>query len=236
MNINHPNKKRHNWLFYKLMEQKLTAISSKLKGVVYDLGCGELPYAEYISDSSVASYVGVDWSSTPHLLKADIVADLNKPLPIESEMADTVISISVLEHLSNPQLMLNESFRILKPGGFAFFQVPFQWMVHEAPYDYFRYTPYGLGLLLSNAGYEGITIEPMGGYFTAHALKANYFLSRLIRGPYIMRAAFYTLLLPIWYLHQIAAPLLDRLDKNHSLETIGYFVTAKKPLQVPDQS
>lgn len=85
------------------------------------------------------------------------MADLNKPLPIENECANTIVSISVLEHLSNPQLTLNESFRILKSGGFAFLQVPFQWMVHEAPFDFFRYTPYGLKLLLSNAGYENIS-------------------------------------------------------------------------------
>jgi ubiquinone/menaquinone biosynthesis C-methylase UbiE len=42
---------------------------------------------------------------------------LNQPLPIESEVADTVISLSVMEHLREPQLFLNEAHRILKRGG-----------------------------------------------------------------------------------------------------------------------
>jgi hypothetical protein len=74
----------------------------------------------------------------------------------------------------------------------------------------------------------------MGGYFTARALKTNYFLSRLMRGLYLTRAVFYVCLLPVWYLLQLTAPFLDRFDKNPSLETIGYFVTARKPLKVPD--
>ena len=77
-------------------------------------------------------------------MKADIVADLNKPLPIESEVADVVVSISVLEHLCEPMTMLSESFRILKPGGSILLQVPWQWWIHEAPYDFYRYSPYGL--------------------------------------------------------------------------------------------
>jgi hypothetical protein len=53
---------------------------------------------------------GVDWSGTLHELKADILADLNEPLPIEDQVADTVVSLSVLEHLREPQTMLNEAF------------------------------------------------------------------------------------------------------------------------------
>lgn len=36
------------------------------------------------------------------------MANLNVSLPIESEVADTIVSLSVLEHLYEPQFMLNE--------------------------------------------------------------------------------------------------------------------------------
>lgn len=228
MKFIHPNKKNHNWLFYKMMIKKLDEISKNLKGDIYDLGCGELSYATYLKNPSVTGYVGVDWSSTPHLLKADVVADLNEKLPIESNAADTIVSISVLEHLSNPQMMLNESFRILKPDGFLFMQIPFQWMVHEAPYDFFRYTPFGLQHLIGKAGYKNIKIESMGGYFTARSLKLCYFLSRIIKGPYVLRGILYLLISPVQYILQTLAPILDNLDKSPTLETIGYFVTAQK--------
>jgi hypothetical protein len=60
MKFHHPNKRKHSWLFYKLMEQKLKDINNQLKGVIYDLGCGELSYTEYISNPTVSSYIGVD--------------------------------------------------------------------------------------------------------------------------------------------------------------------------------
>ena len=84
-----------------------------------------------------SSYLGVDWSDSFHNLSADIQADLNQMLPIESEVADTVVSFSVIEHLHNPQLMLSEAYRILKPNGSFIAQVPWQWGIHEAPYDFF---------------------------------------------------------------------------------------------------
>jgi SAM-dependent methyltransferase len=53
--------------------------------------------------------------------KVAIVADLNEPLPIESESYDGVFSQFLLEHLRLPKLrgFLSELHRILKPGGIA---------------------------------------------------------------------------------------------------------------------
>jgi len=227
MNINHPNKKAHNWLFYKLMGQRLTTLQKELSGTIYDLGCGEKPY-EAIFRAKGANYVGVDWSSTPHELKADVVADLNAPLPIEDAQANFIISISVLEHLSEPQIMLNEAYRILKPQGAFIMQVPFQWMIHEAPYDFFRYTPFALEKMFKKAGFTTVEVEAMAGYFTTRALKFNYFSSRWIRGSYPRRALTYAILRPIWYLLQATAPLFDKLDYDWKLETIGYWIRATK--------
>jgi hypothetical protein len=124
--------------------------------------------------------------------------------------------------------MLNEAFRILKPGGNIILQVPWQWWIHEAPYDFFRYTPYGLRYLFEKAGFTDIVIEPQAGYFTTAILKWNYFSCRLIRGPKPLRWVIKTCLLPCWYLAQKIAPLLDQLDRHWALETFGYMVTAKK--------
>lgn len=44
--------------------------------------------------------------------KADIISDLNKKIEIENDFADTIISISVMEHLCEPQTFLNESYRM----------------------------------------------------------------------------------------------------------------------------
>lgn len=224
----HANKKHHNWLMYKIYDRFLEKHATHYLGTLYDLGCGEAPYKQFFLQYA-KYYIGVDWADCIHDTKANVVADLNKPLPIESTVADTVISLSVIEHLCEPQTMLNEAYRILKGGGVMILQVPWQWWIHEAPYDFFRYTPYGLMYLFEKAGFVDVYVEPQSGFFTMWILKMNYFSLRFIRGPKPMRGLIKAGLLPLWYIGQILAPMLDKLDQNWALETTGYFVTARKP-------
>jgi SAM-dependent methyltransferase len=225
---NHPNRRSYNWLIYDTYEKMMHSRTQFLSGALYDLGSGESPYKDFFLNYA-ESYVAVDWADSFHVTNADIEADLNKPLPIESEVADSIISLSVLEHLCEPQLMLNEGFRILKKGGSIILQVPWQWWVHEAPHDYFRYTPYGLKYLFERAGFVDIEIEPQAGFFTTLVLKLNYFSLRLIHGPKLIRILLRVIFSIFWYAGQILAPLLDKLDRNWAAETCGYFVTARKP-------
>lgn len=224
----HSNRRAHNWLIYDIGDRFLLKYSPKYKGVLFDLGAGESPYKDFFLQYA-DQYIAVDWAGSFHNTKADIVADLNKPLPIESEVADTIVSLSVMEHLCEPQIMLNEAFRILKAGGGIVLQVPWQWWVHEAPYDFFRYTPYGLKYMFEKAGFVEVVVEPQSGFFTMWILKMNYFSLRFIRGPRSLRWLIKAMLLPIWYFCQKAAPLLDKLDRDWAAETSGYFVTAIKP-------
>lgn len=218
----------HNWLVLKINNEQLHKQIPRMTGVVCDLGCGRRPYEADIL-TYATRYIGVDWSNTVHDLMADVVTNLNEPLPLENAIADIVVSFSVMEHLCEPQMMLNEAFRILKPGGRIFLQVPWQWWIHEAPYDFFRYTPYGLKYLFEKAGFVGVVVEPQSGFFTMWILKMNYFSCRLIHGPRPLRWFIKAALVPFWYLGQCAAPLLDRLDRNWEAETSGYFVMARKP-------
>lgn len=224
----HPNRALHNWLVYSIGDKFLKRSSPLFNGELYDFGCGEGPYKDFFLQYA-DSYIGVDWAGSLHETTADIAADLNKPIPLDSCLADTVVSLSVLEHLCEPQNMLNEAFRILKPGGNIVLQVPWQWWIHEAPHDYFRYTPYGLNYLFEKAGFVGVSVEAQCGFFTTHLIKFNYFSRRFVRGPKPLRLLILGLLLPIWCLNQLVAPVLDKLDPNWSLETAGYWVTAKKP-------
>lgn len=224
----HRNRKAHNWLIYKILFKFLRKNSELLKGCVYDLGCGERPFEAFIL-SYANKYVGVDWSNTPHKLKADVVSDLNKPLLIDDGVADVVFSISVLEHLCEPKVMLGEAFRILKPNGSLMLQVPWQWWIHEEPFDFYRYTPYGLNYLIGSAGFVDIKVEPMAGFFSTMTLKFNYFTLHMLRVPKPIRAFLKVLLMPFWFLGQVLAPLLDRLDVDWRLEAPCYWVVARKP-------
>jgi SAM-dependent methyltransferase len=112
----HPNRKTHNWVVYECMDRYIYKYIHFYRGSLYDLGAGESPYKDFFLKYA-QQYIAVDWAGSCHDTKVDIAADLNLPLPIESEVADTVVSLSVMEHLCEPQTMLNEAYRILRPGG-----------------------------------------------------------------------------------------------------------------------
>jgi hypothetical protein len=71
------------------------------KGILYDLGAGESPY-KYFFLEYAKKYIAVDWASSFHNTLPDVVANLNQPLPIDSKVADTIVSLSVMEHLCEP--------------------------------------------------------------------------------------------------------------------------------------
>src|SRR5690606_19107127 len=120
------------------------------------------------------SYIGIDWNHSLHELQADIIADLNCPLPIRSQTIDHVVSFEVLEHLSEPAVMLTEAYRVLRPNGEIILSAPFQWWVHEAPWDYCRYTCHGLQHIFGKAGFRNIVVTPTTGFWSMWILKLNY--------------------------------------------------------------
>ena len=50
----------------------------------------------------------------------DVVADLNQKLPFENNYADNIFLFNVICIVENPQNLLKEIYRVLKPGGVFF--------------------------------------------------------------------------------------------------------------------
>lgn len=212
----------HNWLPYKTNREMVLRNLHRLSGRVVDLGCGTAPYKDDILDCG-CEYIGVDWELSLHDQKhVDVKCDICATLPFADGFADSVVSFQVMEHLPEPDRFLAESARILKAGGLLFITVPFQWHIHEAPHDYYRYTKYGLKYLLGKAGFEQIEVIEYSGFWQSWFLKFNYHSARYARGP--LRLCW----VPIWWINQIIAPILDRVDP-HPEETTGYAVFARKP-------
>lgn len=230
----HPNRKSHNWLVYYRHDQSLARHADRLRGRVVDLGAGSCSYRRWCLECA-DNYVAVDWQESAHRGQKDLIADLNDALPIESRYADSVISFSVIEHLHNPQSMICEAYRVLKPGGWLLLQVPWQWWIHEEPHDYFRFTPFCLTKMLNEAGFNSQIVEPQGGFFTMLALKINYFFLRCVKGPIFTRQIMRAVLWPFWQASQLTALALDRLDLHWDLETPAYFVAAQRPTEPPDE-
>jgi len=90
-------------------------------------------------------------------------------IPVDSSRFDIVICTQVLEHLVDPRAAFDEFFRILKPGGTLVLTTNFLFPIHGAPYDFFRFTTYGLQHLCSASGFSAPLIAPRGGFFALTA-------------------------------------------------------------------
>jgi SAM-dependent methyltransferase len=75
-------------------------------------------------------------------LEIDIVANAENMTSITNASFSAVICISVLEHTQHPEKILNEIFRILKPGGKVFLSTPWLFETHMAPQDFHRFSEY----------------------------------------------------------------------------------------------
>lgn len=83
-------------------------------------------------------------------------------MPFNSNSFDCAIGTEVLEHCPNPEIVLKEVFRVLKPGGTFFFTVPFLWPIHEPQHDEYRYTPFAMKRILGLSGFDNILIHSTG--------------------------------------------------------------------------
>lgn len=181
------------------------ALATHARGLLLDLGCGAMPYRALYA-AHVSDVIGTDWPQSLHRQPhADLFCDLNAGVPLRSELADTVLLADVLEHLYRPQALLAEVHRVLRPGGTLLLNTPFMYGVHEAPHDYYRYTPHALRRMALDAGFEPVAVDAIGGSPCVLADVAGKLLNGLpLAGPTLARALQRAILL--------ALPPLPRSD------------------------
>lgn len=88
---------------------------------ICDIGCGANPFLLKTINSRITKGVGLDCLVKNSIYNDKIElknADLSSiPLPIPNTAFDVVTMLAVLEHLNNPNSIIKECFRTLKPKG-----------------------------------------------------------------------------------------------------------------------
>lgn len=209
-------------LFTKKVLQEV--LPKYCRGLVVDLGCGYGKYREMI-EQYADKYVSVDNQSSEiqfndsHQTPVDYVADVCQT-PLPDNYAETVICTEVLEHVVNPFALVEEIFRILKPGGRVLLSSGWLAPYHPEPKDYWRFSHQGYEELCRQAGLKVVEIYQQGGFCSA-------FCFLLLRKLDLNHRRIFLKLLRIVNLIYKLAGFFDRWSKSN--DAVGHLVVAQKP-------
>jgi len=145
---------------------------------VLDLGCRSGALTRHFLEGNDVVGIDVDRAA---LAKAEqlgitpVVADVDEPLPVDSETFDAVVAGELLEHIRFPRTLVAEVRRVLRPGGVFVGSVPNAFRVQNRlrfvrglqperdPTHLHMFTPADVRSLL--ADFTGVRITVLGGRY-----------------------------------------------------------------------
>lgn len=161
--------RKQNYLFF---EQELKALPKH--SVLIDLGAGQSDFTELTGAFNLCA---ADLYPYPGI---SVVCDFEQHLPFKSASADAVLLANLLEHVREPNTLLAECHRILKPGGVLLGTVPFMIQIHQRPYDFYRYTHMNLEYLLKKHSFRNSQIIPVSSLYALLFNVSTSFFRRAI--------------------------------------------------------
>lgn len=132
------------------------------ESLVVDVGCG--------AESPREGLVRLDLAAGPEV---DVAADAHD-LPFRDGSVDALVIVRVLEHVKDPQRVVSEIARVVRPGGEVMAVVPFLEPYHRNPTDHARFCRDGVERLFR--GFETVEISTA----TGPAVTAVWFLKEFI--------------------------------------------------------
>ena len=147
-------------------------------------------------------------------------------LPYPDNHFDIVITTkTIMEHVAEPEIVLKELHRVLKPEGKAFILFTLARRQHYPPYDYFRFTEHGVEYVMKKAGFRNLRIDHSNGFFGTIG-QYGYFFTRGLGAPRFIERIFDFLFWAVW---EPVCYALDRLDNGYGRNFTHHFmVYAKK--------
>jgi len=159
----------------KRIADAISAHAHLASGIMVDVGCGLKPYRKNFAPF-VEKYYGTEYSPTSGYMGnlADAAADA-AAMPFASESVDTILCTEVLEHVPDPEKVISEFARMLKPNGIVITTAPFFFPIHDS-FDFFRYTDTGLAEIMKRHGLSIEKIEPLSGTGLTISMLINMYI------------------------------------------------------------
>lgn len=159
----HPKLSEPTFLLNHAMSKSVAGVVHDLlpiggTGRVLDVGCGRMPYRA-LFEGRCAEYLGCDAFPASD----DVVRCPADAMTFPDRTFDVVVAFQVLEHTEHPWRVVNDCFRVTKPGGHCILTAPFLFPHHASPHDYFRFSHEGLSSMAMDAGYVVDRIVPQCG-------------------------------------------------------------------------
>jgi len=197
-----------------------------------DMWCGNKPYVSFFTWAS--EYV---WSDIIPWPMVDVICD-NDAIPFTDWYFDVCLCNQTLEHTKNVHGAIAEMKRVVKKDGLLLVSIPFLYPEHACPWDFYRFTRFGLQEIFS--GFEITSITSSSWYASSLAFYCNMLfthgaLMRKIASPlflvlnvlWVTIDRFFTKMLYV-YCGWRHIPLIRTIIENHYMQfTLDYIIVLK---------
>jgi len=185
------------FLTRKELYKYLKKLSPDVSGIILDVGCGNKPYQKLFH---YQEYIGIDVAKSGHdheNSEVDVYYD-GKIIPFNDQHFDSIITTQVLEHVFEPEPLFKEMNRVLKDNGILLITVPFIWDEHEQPYDFARYSSFGMQYLIRKSGFRMLkNFKTLNNFSVIFQLANCYFHKVLTRRKFLINYLFLSIIITL---------------------------------------